>query len=568
MVFSFVEQPEGNYLKYKRFHFPTSHGPVDAVAVPSEVQSELTSAYTIMAGSIVINVWAIVIAIGMYYYLRMNKGPDVRHQRSVTDLSMSIWNKKASPQQSLLDTLLYAREDLKHWWFYPLCITIVAVWTAKVAAGILIPRTLFVGYGAPVNPTSIFVPEINYDENDQIHLRAAFALDVPLTLRAAGSALVASDTLKSSVHVGNPTVLGSTGKGQDLRLDYAYNVSGLDFGLQSYPSLLLNVTGSCRTDYSWFNVSATTPDGEPAHVDIYYPWNVQVKDNRLQVSIDDGLQPSGTFLLNTMAAPSPPTNFTWGAIVSSVDRYSYTVGTDPWYLTGPSPGSNVSGSGVIPNIVLPGRPALSCWENDVWSYLGQPIDVHNFNSTIPVLDLPAGLQAIFQRYFFEPRIVNVAQRLVPSNLQSATTSLGGAFDASSASIKSDLERLVLASYIATTNTFTDTTLYPESGQANSATVGGVPVPNIVLDNLGNPLPGVDGFVVYSSNVVALSVRVLIIVPTVTFACWLLTLITLKLTPLKLSTAMEVSTLFQELRDQFPEANIHINTTTNKAGWYL
>lgn len=543
MVFSFVQQPASTYLEFQRFKYPGPHGPVDAVAVPSDVHDHLLSAYTFLSSLIILKLWGIAIAVWVYFFY-------AKGHRQVNDLSMSVFNKRGSPEESFTDRAFYSPTK-PTWRFYVLCFAILSVWVANIGAGILVPRTLILGNAAPVNPMSIYVPDLDYDSNDRAHLSASYALDVPLTLRAAGSALIASASLQEQILVSQPISLGpivNNGNTEQIQqIQYSYNVSGADFGLQYYPNLLLQVTGACTTDYSWWEKSLSAIN-DPA-VDYYYLWNDS--SNVEEVSLDDGLQPLGIFFVDNPDTSSP-TNFTWGAVVSSFGRGSFTPSTDPWYYTQET-GQNKSDPTTTPYNVSRGRPALSCWENDEWTYMGQSNNVSNLHA-IPGLGLSSVTQSILYRYFFEPKIVSVAQRLRPSNLQSATTSLGTVFDAGSSSLHSDLERLILAAYVATTNTFTDTTLYPASGQS-SANVGGVTIPNIVLDNFARPSPGVGEFVVYSADITTLSVKVLILVPTFAVLLWLGALILLKATPIRITNAMEVSSIFHSVKSRFPNATI-------------
>jgi len=161
--------------------------------------------------------------------------------------------------------------------------------------------------------------------------------------------------------------------------------------------------------------------------------------------------------------------------------------------------------------VYAGRPALSCWQNDIWSYRGQNSTITGLNSTaLPGLDLSLGVQSILTNFLSTPKIFTLGVVLGGSALQSASTELENVFNASSSSMEADLSRLVFASYIATVNTLTDTTLFPESrGVLNDVTT--------------NPQSyvGVGGFVIWSNDVIALSVSALIIIPTVTVALWLI-----------------------------------------------
>jgi len=106
-------------------------------------------------------------------------------------------------------------------------------------------------------------------------------------------------------------------------------------------------------------------------------------------------------------------------------------------------------------------------------------------------------------------IYTLGSLLRESSLASSSTSFSGIFNASSSSIHDDLERLVYASYIATANILTETTLFiNDNGAPNDLKVG-----NYAQDGPGE-------FVVFTSDVVALSVRSLIIIPTLTVTLWI------------------------------------------------
>ncbi|KAK3936512.1 hypothetical protein QBC46DRAFT_296074 [Diplogelasinospora grovesii] len=564
MVFSQVQQPPDSYQLFHRFGFPTPDGhTIDAVAVPARVNSELNSAYTIMIASTVVNVWAIVIAVGIYFYLGKNK-PDAHpadHDKRVTGVSMSVWNKRASPPESLLDTLLYAREEVGEWWFWPLVLAIVVFWTAQLAAGILIPKEIFVGNAAPVAATSIYVPSQKFAEDDRLHQSAVYALDVPAALRAAGAALVANASVQAQVTISQPITLGMHSATEPIqRIEYSYKVDGTDMGLQHYPDLLLTVTGACTTDYTWRAASGTIA-GTNYTADFYYPF-ANASQPVTKVSLYDGSAPTCNFFTGDISPTGPPSNITWGAVVSSVDRGSFSIGTDPWYLTTPSPTYNSTDPAALPNVVKGKRPALSCWQNDEWSFRGAKSDIaHLGPPELPGLGLSDGMQNILTRYLGTPKVVNVALRLNPSSLQSATTALGLGFDAGASSMENDLRRLVLAAYIATVNTLTDTTLYSQEQRQP-----GTAIPNIALDSNQVPLPGVGDFVVYSADVVTLSVKTLIIIPTVALASWILMMLLLHMTPLKQVGSMEVMALFQDLRRVHEYANIVIDKATKKSKW--
>jgi len=301
-----------------------------------------------------------------------------------------------------------------------------------------------------------------------------------------------------------------------MRIGYAYNITGLDLGLQNHPELTLNVEGSCTTEYGWWNISGIIDDNLPsAFVEAYNLFNDP--QSQIVVSKYDGGPPIAYFFAPT-PADANASNVTWAAIISSVNRTSFTPGTDPWYRTGPSPIFEANPSPNFgPFMVLPKRPALSCWENDVWSYQGNIGSINTLDN-ITGLNLPPGLRTILVDSLGEPMIVTLGSYLRQSALKSSFTALSDEFNANSSTIYTDLQRLVFASYIASVNSLTETTLYSNSTIANDVRPDGI------------LLPGTSDFVIFSNDVVTLSVKALIIIPTIALLLWV-TFIVLMLLPM-------------------------------------
>ncbi|KAK3346853.1 hypothetical protein B0T25DRAFT_553015 [Lasiosphaeria hispida] len=525
MVISQVQQPDSSFMLLERFMFPDNNrGAVDAVAVSAESGRHIASAYTIMSTMTVVHIWGIMIATGFYFYLRNPKN-------KVSDISVSLWNKRAATQQSIQDVLLYAREDLKKWWYYPLLMGIIAAWAAGIVAGIFVPSKLFLGNAAPVNAASIYAPILSSADNITAFIDL-FALDVQPYLRATGAALIANETLRGKVSVGQPIILGEHTNQTIQRIDYGYVVTGAEMGLQHLPHLQLAANGSCVTEYSWWQ--KTEQLNTSGLQDTYRsPFGPRL----YSVSALDGSAPSAQFVIQN---PPPARNISWGIILSSVDRLSATESDDPWYQTIPYEGMFK---------VQPARPALSCWQDDVWTYSGMPASVRELEKIVPSELLSEHMVRLLARTLRLPVVYRLGSHLGTTALESATAPIGSTFNAGGSSIHKDLERLVLSSYIATVNTLTDTTLYlrPE-GETPSIT-------NIALDSQSQPLPGVDAFVVYTSKATALSVTTLIVVPTLALGTLVLSLLLLKFSPLRLATAMEVIEHFQLLREDYGDATI-------------
>jgi hypothetical protein len=135
----------------------------------------------------------------------------------------------------------------------------------------------------------------------------------------------------------------------------------------------------------------------------------------------------------------------------------------------------------------------------------------------------------------------VASHLGLSALLSTTTAVSQIFDAGASSIQNDLSRLVQAAFIATSNVLTDTTLYPPNSDQK-------------LDNWVAGLSGVGDFVVWSPDASALSMNVLISIPSLLAGVWLLATLLLFLTPVKVINGLDSGIMFTTIKQEKPDFN--------------
>ncbi|KAH8809321.1 hypothetical protein F5884DRAFT_753805 [Xylogone sp. PMI_703] len=525
MVFSLVRPARETYLLWHRFKMPTKSGPRDAVAVSSFNGDELISAYTFILEHIVIVTWGMAVVVGVLMSARQYGREHPSHP-----ISTEIYTKRASP-------LAIIELALKHFLGRKPVRWLIAMWMAvsiaclavKYAIPIVFAKYIKIGTAAPVNPRAIFVPSRNNtdgftDASNRNNLKI-FDFYVPSALRAVGNidSMNKTQRVNPPLSIDQPETIGiDQSGGLIMQLGYRYNVTGLDFGLQHYPDLLLSVEGFCVTEYGWWaGASNDNPFYPGAFVEQYVPFN---NPNLTQsVSLYDG-GPRAFFFANG-PDPSTPTNSTWASVISSVNRTSWFPSTDPWYQTAPNPFRDDTHTTIAPYMVIPRRPALSCWENAVWTYQGHTGSVTDLGN-MPGLNLPPGLVSIFTDSLGIPMIYLLGTYLQVSALKSSVTALSNILDGSSSSIYSDLERLVYASYIATINCLTETTLFPPAdGFLNDIAPGGV-----LLEGAGD-------FVIFGDNIVTLSVRALIIIPVVAVGLWILS-ITIILLPFTRSTVKD------------------------------
>lgn len=477
---------------------PTTGGPRDAIAVPSNVADNLNSAYTFLVSMIVLHTWVLILLVLLSCYIRRR-----RSRGHPTEVGADIWNAKSSPFGVVKLTAIHFGRQRHQWSMLLWMMLAFCILVANYAIPIEVAPYIILDNAAPVAADAIYVPSLAVES--PVNQLKAFYLQAPSAFRAVGNAQAAIPSKNDQVSVDNPVLLQDLGDGEAImRIGYRYSVSGVDLGLQHYPELVLNVEGSCTTDYGSF-LQQSESDG--VIVDTYLLWpghpNYELAIN---VSLFDGPMPQGFLRIGPPSPTGPAGNFTWAAVVSSLERLSVTEGTDPWYLT-----SLVDGT---PYYQVRGRrPTLSCWQNDVWSYKGHNSTIIELNSgALPGLNMSGGLQAILESSLGEPRIVLLATQLGPQALASTATSLGEFFDAGESSFHNDIQRLVVASYVASANTLTESTLFAEDRLG---------IPNFILGNDGQVLPGAANFVIWSSQVRTLSVRTLIIIPVIALALFLI-----------------------------------------------
>lgn len=526
--------PRNTYLIFERFSMPDGNSTMDAISVSRSNGLVLISLYTLMIGVTIRQFWTLIVLIGVTIFM----GKKHSHNRGAA--SVGVWNAQASPSNVAIMAGRYVLYMKGEKW-YPLMWTVLATLTvgAISAASILLPRLINIGSVTPANPSAVFVPDIS--TSDEMTGALVYALQGPLALRAVGAA----DTIGS-----NPNVFvekKSLGSDSDpiVRINYHYGVTASDFGLQHTPGLVLNVTGSCVTEYSWLVDQTIEKDDNNVTLvvrDIYRPWNDDTPTTTVS-NLDEG-PPFAFFDTNFDIKGDGLANSTFAIVPSSLWRESFTPSTDPWYLTQSNYDEYPEAD--YPFLVRRGRPALSCWETAVWSHGDSRLEIQDLINA-PGLNLSPALYNTFVTFLGVPMMTKIGLCLGRSSLASGTAVIGAAFNAASSSIQNDLERLVNASYIATRNVLVDTTLFPNAT--------GTGIKNIAQQDNGEPYPGVGDFVISSPDIMTLSVSALIIVPVVLVGVFLLTFIIGKLpAPWRMTEALHATVLYSHVNEKAgPEA---------------
>jgi len=491
-----------SYVLLQRFSMPTKDGPQDAIAVTFEVSKILLSFYTIMVGFIMLQLWYLAVLVGIGIFAKSK-----RLTRNMGVANVAIWNSPAP--LSVIKAMFDYSSRIP---LYALMWAAAAAlaWAGSFTMSLLVSPELIIGAAAPANLQSIYVPEVPQGNLSSVFLRW-LSLQVPSNLRAIEvlEALnpktgQATNTSSFNVIVQNPQISTDSKGRQVYQVDYSYNLDEVDFGLQHIEKLSLAAQGSCVTEYNWYNDSQVDNTTNVTY-DTYYPYG-SIPDG-ISVSLADGKPP-----LAFISVPQNQSgaNISFAAIISSVQRRSFTPGSDPLYLTQPWPADQPADPFGAGYVVQTQRPALSCWQQDMWTHNGQS----KATSEIEQLGvLPPALVDVFKQTLGVPRIINLAQALGTSMLKSAATSQGYYFDAQASSLHDDLQRLVLGAYIATKNTLTETTMFSNIYESD--------IPNLAFNESEKQFKGgAADFVIYGNNFAALRINFLIVVPIITVVLWL------------------------------------------------
>lgn len=514
----YTDPSEATYLLLTPFDMPIDGHAVWAIAFSTRSGTLITAALSVMLTLSFLLLW------NLACFIAVLSSRDRSHRR-IAALAV-LWNSN-DPTFAFFKMARYTYHFLgkggDSLWGFTWLIISLAVFGGSIALGIVGPSLVNIGTAAPVRPSSAYYPEPLSQPEDYPGLLTIYGLTSSSYIRALGSVEAVDVTARKFVNVDghNPTPPDQRDDARPLfQLDYDYLITGDDFGLQHGADLKLQVTGSCVTDYSWNTVNK---DDKSGTVDYYSLWN----QSPFEVPIDDAsirTGPKATFLLHPdgQRQYEETANVSFAVIPWSARRPSFLPSlTDPWYRT-LEVGANdpIQNQGIAGDVlfnydarfwVQRNRPALSCWQQDLWQY-------ETSDSNIPpgtisslrakakelgpdVIKVPDILLELLEIRAAMPMIVLLAGASGDSALLSKINSLNGVMDASANSIEKDMERLVLASYVTTKSTFVDTTMIRSDGKWN----------NMLLGPDKQPVNGVGDFVLVSPRIQTFSLTGLIII---------------------------------------------------------
>ena len=475
----------------KLFLMPTDSGGIPAVAVSRGASVYIASVYTILIILIFMIGWNLILDI-----LMRSWGTGKKHNQTPL---VALWNSGESMNATMLIASYYNKVILRNskkgdmkWepndltWGLPFLFIALAMTVGNAAAGVLVPGQLAMGNVAPPDKDIIFYPDVarySLKDDNGAGVAKLDSLKAPSALRALGVIEASEATVRKRVHIDGRI------DGSSAHLSYDYNVTGVDMGLQSDPKLKLMVNGSCHTDDTWLLSSTDEGDtyrlfgGNDTFVVKYQP------------KVD--LPPMVNFRVDSNTGGV--SNVSYAMFINTGGLYSYTSGQDPWYVT------DKTVSGFVAYQVRRKRPALICWEAKTWHLNGKEVDGSKLD-TLPGLKLDKlWVTKVFPFEFSIPRVVSMIRAAGPSALKSASYAVAPAFilDADASSILSDIERLVMASWVSSRNVLRDTTTYKPGEMMNLA------------EGTGGSVDAASAkFVIPSGDVVTFSARILISVPAI------------------------------------------------------
>jgi hypothetical protein len=381
---------------------------------------------------------------------------------------------------------------------------------ANTVTKFIVTKEIIVRTAARANPDTMFYP-------GQVPFAQRQIARSPAGLQALGRIESVREKLAELITI--EAVNGTSQNGSTLELSYSYNISGSDMGLQLAPFLVYAVSGHCRTEYRWLNISNP-------NIDIYTLWDSVNMTDTAAVDSDWNAPP----FLNVPYRPGEVRRslithgYEFALVPNTQGRKSDMPNiADPWYLTEDNPlyvprvdERNVSSSRYQ---VKRGRPPMLCWQNDTWSLGSNKVyNVQNLTDlTSKGLRLSTFLRdKLFQVEFASPPMVQLANNLGFSWMDAAkyTRVNTKRISAEMCNTTKEIERLVYLSYLSSREVVRNTVL------VYSFLLNQTDIPNAAAVNGKVPYEYAD-FILESQDVAALSVIKLLIIPSVAALLWLI-----------------------------------------------
>jgi hypothetical protein len=517
----------------KWFQMPENDYTIPAVAVPKDEGDLWNSGYTLL-------ITVMFAAIG----------------KLVTDLVISLFPLRSNGNRAAMlvtyyntgdlvtSTFLmasYARkiyfrvrkdEGVRDWGTFILALMLfslsLSLFTASLAAGLLIPTNLLMGTMARVSPGAIFYFErplgsdlvneasSNPDSRDQaveLLFEALQRFNHHAATRAYGTVEQNRRAIEEKTNF-NYIELPVTNGNRGFKFEYGWEITGLDLGLQRDPELKQTVTGECETQFDWYNEEKSTSE-----LDYYTLFKGTTYEFPVGPRLNGAVHPKASFIL-AEAEELVEGEQVFAIVPQFAGRLSvHAMENDLWYSTDRT---NETGSDAGPQyIIRRSPPALLCTEKLLWEY-------HNL--VVPTNQLEKAAQIgmklskfwwnkVFTREFGDaPKTLQIGRSLATLSLGSLSQGFteNNFINTPVANSTGDFRDWILTSYVGSREAIRNTALLQvdRTGLENLATYDddgnptGKPVPDELAD-----------FVLESSEVTTLSLRVMLSIPCIFLVLW-------------------------------------------------
>lgn len=470
----FTPPPDGSYLPNTPFDYPTGRGTTWAIAFDARTGGFVTAALSVIFGLIFSLLWNLLCFIAVLY-------PGASRSRRKFVTLVTLWNSN-DPFVAFKELASYTYRCYQQTWpakgstggsppsradfWHTLAFAAAAfvIWGAALALSIVGPDFVKLPNVAPVRASAIYYPTMS-GADTRAELVKIFGIKAPSMMRALGSVEATDVTVRDRVHIKRTNLALWNGTESNQQLDYDYRLTGIELGLQQGSGLELSVTGSCKTEYEWYS----NKDSDE-QLDTYSLWgdpNEQVYVNMNQFVLDD--PPKVQFKLHPNASKQADKDGKVLFAIAALSAHRGSVsheGSDPWYKTENIPEKMKPYLPGATAWIQSRRPVLSCWQQDQWSYKGQQFRSISELQKQGDVGIPPVLLSVLAYSIGSPAVYQLGFGSGDSILKSRTTSPNGKIDASASSVKAEMERLVLASYVWSRNVFVDCTMYDKSRQDN------------------------------------------------------------------------------------------------------
>jgi len=379
---------------------------------------------------------------------------------------------------------------------------------ANAVGGVLVPGNLRLGHVARVNPDMIFLPFITDGpalQHEWQRYQSPDAFRAMSDLAQMRHAL--NYALKDKYNVSSVTT-GTDPRQPGLNFTYSYAVTGLDFGFQRAPELKYTASGSCVTRYDWFNASLSNE----TH-DIYTIADWPELDLHAYPVVNQTSVPAAIYFL----IPTDADERSFIAIPRTANRESPNEKfDDPWYMTAQE---TIPNRGRLRYRVAGARPVLHCKQIDTYEFRGKSV-----SNVLGLSELFGGADSKLARLWWDTIFPHELGPAVMARIGNALGASGLAsslqfveedqsIDLAEASLTKDLERLVLGSLVYTREIVrakAATTAEQRGNYTNRAAFN---------SGNGRVLDEFADFVISSPDVTTMSVRVLIVTPSICLFIW-------------------------------------------------